>query len=312
MLSRRRRDYADARRLIFVCVACLVVAGCGSTPSFGPNVREVVDESRAAKRYGFVLVNVDAPVLQAVGAVPRGTLRDVFRDDRRVVPRLGPGDVLSISVYESGAGELFAPPTAQQLSYGTSNVTLPAVTVGPDGNITVPFASLIQVVGLTPLEVQDLIRRHLGGRSVQPQVLVSVTKDATNVVTVTGTVRSPGRYAITPASETLMQLIAEAGGATQQASDTVLQLTRNGRQVSVRLSDLLSFPQQDIHAVPGDYLNLVQEPRDFLVYGAVYKSGAYPLPADNVTLTEAISHAGGMVDTIADSRGVFVFRYGIR
>jgi polysaccharide export outer membrane protein len=289
----------------------MALAGCGSTPSFGPNVREIVDESHAAKRYGFVLVNVDAPVLRALGAVPRGTLRDVFPDDRRVVPRLGPGDVLSISVYESGAGELFAPPTAQQLSYGTSNITLPAVTVAPNGSITVPFASVLEVSGLTPLEVQDLIRRHLGGKSVQPQVMVSVTKDVTNVATVTGSVRNPGRYAITAASETLMQLVAEAGGATQQASDTVLQLTRHGRQVSVRLSDLLSFPQQDIHAFPGDYVNLVQEPRDFLVYGAVYKSGAYSLPSGSVTLTEAISHAGGMVDTIADSRGVFVFRYGM-
>ncbi len=210
---------------------------------------------------------------------------------------------------KSGAGELFAPPTAQQLTYGTSNVSLPAVTVDPDGAITVPFASTIKVAGLTPMQVQNLIRRHLGGKAIQPQVLVAVTKDATNVVTVTGAVKNPGRFQITPASETLMQIIAEAGGSIGAPTDTVLQLTRQSRQVSVRLSDLLSFPQQDLHARPGDYINLVEAPRDFLIYGAVYKSGAYPLPADKVTLTKAISQAGGMVDALADSRGVFVFRY---
>jgi polysaccharide biosynthesis/export protein len=56
-------------------------------------------------------------------------------------------------------------------------------------------------------------------------------------------------------------------------------------------------------------VNLIPEPRDYLVYGAVFKSGAYPLPAAKTTLAKAISHAGGIVDSLADSRGVFVFRY---
>jgi polysaccharide export outer membrane protein len=303
---------ANSRRLFCVCVAGVALAGCNAIPTFGPNVGQVVDESQVAKRYGFTLVNVDDAVLRAITAVPRGTLRGLFPDDRPIVPRIGPGDVLAITIYESGASELFAPPTAQQLTYGTNNVTLPAVVVDPGGRFTMPFAGTIKAGGLTPTELQTLIRRRLGGKTIQPQVLVTVTKDQTNVVTVTGTVKNPGRFQITPASETLMQIVAEAGGSTGLATDTVLQLTRRGRQVSVRLSDLLSFPQQDIHARPGDYINLIQDPRDFLVYGAVYKSGAYPLPVDKVTLAEGLSHAGGMIDALADSRGVFVFRYGIR
>lgn len=300
---------ANSWRLLCVCVAGFGLAGCDAIPTFGPNVDQVVDESQVAKRYGFTLVNVDDAVLRAITAVPHGTLRGAFADDHPVVPRIGPGDVLAITIYESGAGELFAPPTTQQLTYGTNNVTLPAVVVDPKGRFIMPFAGTIKAAGLTPMELQTLIQRRLGGKTIQPQVLVAVTKDQTNVVTVTGTVKNPGRFQITPASETLMQIVAEAGGSTGLATDTVLQLTRRGRQVSVRLSDLLSFPQQDIHAWPGDYINLIQDPRDFLVYGAVYKSGAYSLPVDKVTLAEGISHAGGMVDALADSRGVFVFRY---
>lgn len=182
---------AGARRLFFVCLAGWALAGCDSIPTFGPNVREVVDESQMAKRYGFALVNVDKDVLRVADTAPHGTLREFFPDDRPVVPRIGAGDVLSITIYKSGAGELFAPPTAQQLTYGTSNVSLPAVTVDPDGAITVPFASTVKVAGLTPMQVQNLIRRHLGGKAIQPQVLVAVTKDATNVVTVTGAVKIP-------------------------------------------------------------------------------------------------------------------------
>jgi len=300
---------AVGQALSSILIAAVALAGCGSIPTFGPNVGQIVDESRMAKRYGFTLVNVDAAVLRAMGTAPHATLRQFFPDDRPIVPRIGPGDVLSIAIYEAGAGELFAPPAAQPLNYGTNNVTLPAVEVDPAGIIAVPFAGRLKVGGLTPPEAQAAIRRRLGGKSIEPQVLVAVTKDQTNVVTATGTVRNPGRFRLTAASETLMQVIADAGGSTGLATDTVLQLTRGGRQVSVRLSDLLSFPQQDIHAHPGDYLNLIQDPRNFLIYGAVYRSGAYPLPVDKVTLTQAISRAGGMVDQLADSRGVFVFRY---
>lgn len=290
--------------------AAIAMAGCSnSIPTFGPNVGAVADESRMATRYGFTLVNVDSDVLHVIAAPPHGTLRDHFSDDAPVVPRIGPGDVLSITIYESGAGEMFAPPSAQQLSYGTNSAALPAMTVDPDGKITVPFANAIKVAGLTPTEAQNAIRWRLGDETLRPQVLVSVTKDATNIVTVTGAIKAPGRYQITPASETLIQIVAEAGGATAPASDTVLQLTRGGKQIGVRLSDLLSFPQQDLRVRPGDYVNLVPAPRIFMVYGAVFKSGAYPLPAERVTLAEAITRAGGMVDSMADSRGVFVFRY---
>lgn len=309
MLTGWLRRHIRARRLICVGLLTSALTGCGSIPSFGPNVGEVLDESRMAQRYGFTLVNVDGDVIRALSASPPGALRQLFADDHAVVPRIGRGDVLSVTVYESGAGELFAPASSQQLTYGTDTVTLPAVTVDPGGNITVPFASTIKVAGLTLIEAQNVIRRHLGARTIQPQVLVSVAKDATNVVTVTGAVKTPGRFVITPASETLTQIVAEAGGPIGPASDTVLQVTRAGKQAGVRLSDLLSAPQQDIHAQPGDYLNLIPEPRDYLVYGAVFKSGAYPLPTATTSLAEAISHAGGIVDAMADTRGIFVFRY---
>jgi polysaccharide biosynthesis/export protein len=309
MLARWLCRCAGPRPILLACLAGAALAGCDAIPTFGPNVGEVIDESQMAKRFGFTLVNVDSDVLRAIAAAPHAALRQFFPDDRPIVPKIGPGDVLAISIYEAGAGELFAPPAAQQLTYGTANVALPALTVDPNGAVTVPFAGTIRAAGLTPMQVQASIRRRLGGQTIEPQVLVTVAKDATNVVTVTGTVKNPGRFQITPASETLMQIVAEAGGSTIPAADTVLQLTRNGRQIDIRLSELLSSPRQDIHAWPADYINLIQAPRDFLVYGAVYKSGTYPLSVEKVTLTQAIGRAGGMIDTVADSRGVFVFRY---
>jgi polysaccharide biosynthesis/export protein len=175
--------------------------------------------------------------------------------------------------------------------------------------IAVPFVGSVKVAGLSPMEVQALIERRLHGKAIRPQVLVSVVTNVTNVVTLAGAVKEQGRFSLTPASETLLQMIAIAGGATALESDTIVQLTRDKRQVSFRLSDLASAPGDDIHAWPGDYLNLILDPRIVLVSGAVGKSDIYPLEVDDRTLAQVISHAGGLRDLQADSRGVFLFRY---
>jgi polysaccharide export outer membrane protein len=291
--------------------ACAVVtlSSCDVIPSSGPLVKEVVSESQAAKRYGFTLVDVDAGVLDAMKAVPHQGLRDIFPDDGPIVPVVGPGDTLSITIFESGVDELFSPPAAQQLTYGTNRVTLPNVTVDRSGMIAVPFAGLVKVAGLTPLDVRSAIGRRLLRQAAVPQILVSVVNNATNVVTVTGAIKNPGRYGLTPASETLLQTIAMAGGSTGLESDTVVHLTRGNRQVSFRLSDLMAHPRDDIHAWPGDFLNMTLDPRTFLIYGAVTQAGAYSLAVDDVTLAQAISRAGGLRDFQADSRGIFLFRY---
>lgn len=268
-----------------------------------------MDESAAAQRYHYTLIDVDTGVLAAMTASPRHPLREFFPDDGPIVPKIGPGDVLSITIYETGAEELFGPATSQQLPYGTTNVTLPNQTVDRSGFVSVPFAPLVKVAGLTPMQAQHSIEQLLSGKAANPQVLVSVVSDATNVVTLTGAVKTPGRYRLTAASETLLQTVAMAGGPTGLETDTVLQLTRGRRQVGIRLSDLIAHPRDDIHAWPGDYIDLQPDPRNFQIYGGVYYSGAYSLVTDDITLAEAITRAGGLRDTQADSRGIFLFRY---
>ncbi|MGH6988543.1 MAG: polysaccharide biosynthesis/export family protein [Stellaceae bacterium] len=268
-----------------------------------------MSEARAATHHGFALIAVDHRVLAAMATAPRPSLRRLFPGDDPVMPRIGPGDVLSVAVYDSGVGQLFAPPSTEEATYGTAHVTLPNATVSGAGTIAVPFAGMVRVGGLTPMEADAAIERRLGGRTVKPQILVSVVADKTNVVTVTGAIHAPGRYAISPASETLLQMIALAGGPTAPQGDIMLELTRHGRRASVRLSALSRDPAGDLHALPGDYLNLTLAPPSVLIYGAVPKPGALPLDHGALTLAEALAHAGGPRDWQADSRGVLLFRY---
>jgi len=307
--ARSIRRPARFLAVFFIGCATLFQAGCDVIPTAGPLVGEVTDESKAAKRYGFTLIDVDPGVIAAMSAAPRHTLRDIFPDDGPITPRMGPGDVLSITIYESGAGELFAPPSSQQLLYGTSKITLPDETVDSSGRIAVPFAGSVKVQGLTTAQVRHLIESRLHGMAIKPEILVSVTKNVANVVTLTGAIKNPGRYGLTPASETLLQLIAAAGGSMGLESDTVVQLTRGKRQVSIRLADLAAHPLEDIHSWPGDYLDLTLDPRTVLIEGAISHGGTLSMPVDDVTLAQAITRSGGLRDFQADSRGVFVFRY---
>jgi polysaccharide export outer membrane protein len=285
------------------------LTGCGSIPTTGPQISEVVDESEAAKRYGFTLVDVGDGVLKAMTAAPHLPLAKLFPNDGPIEPKIGPGDVLSITIFESGQGELFVPPSSSPMTYGASRVTLPNATVGRTGTIAVPFAGTIRVSGLTPMAAGSLIEARLGGQAVRPQVLVSTVTNVNNVVTVTGTVKNPGRYGLTPASETLLQLVAMAGGPTGRAVDTVLRLTRGKRQVEIRLSDLGQHPEADIHAWPNDYIDLAVDPQDVQIYGGIRNSGSYPLVTSNESLAQALTGAGGLLDIQADSRGIFLFRY---
>jgi polysaccharide export outer membrane protein len=148
--------------LWLVCAVGLL-AGCESIPTAGPQIGDIIDESAAAKRYGFTLVDVGDGVVRAMSAAPRPSLPTLFSRGGPIVPKIGPGDVLSISIFESGAGELFAPPSASPLGYGTSRITLPNVTVGGTGVIAVPFAGTIKVGGSTPLAAGELIEQRLQG-----------------------------------------------------------------------------------------------------------------------------------------------------
>lgn len=292
-------------------------SACDIAPSSGPRLKQIIKEAKsqntaenlAARKYRFTLINVNDDVLRALDKSAHPTLRDIFPGDHTLIPRIGIGDILSITIYESGVGELFAPPSAQQTPYGTTHVTFPPIRVSDDGTIAVPFAGTLKVAGLTNAEAQSKIQEYISTKAVNPQVLVSVTKDVTNVVTLTGAVKTPGQYELTLASPKVLQLIAEAGGPTGLPSDTIVQFTRASHAVRFRLDKLAERPDQDIHAWPGDYVNLTRDPRVFLIYGAVLHPGSFSLATDETTLAQAISTAGGLNDLQADSRGVFLFRF---
>lgn len=192
---------------------------------------------------------------------------------------LGPGDTVTIQVY------------------GQPDMTTTAY-VADDGTVRVPLAGAVHVAGLTAVQAAQAIQNALksGGYFVNPLVTVNLVQARSSRVAVLGDVGKPGTYAIDP-STTVFDLLAQAGGATANASDVVYvrRHEADGRvqsfPVDLRgLSSGSSTPSIRLQA--GDEI-FVPEAQHFYIYGEVNTPNMYKLEP-GMTVIQAIARAGGI------------------
>lgn len=116
--------------------------------------------------------------------------------------RLGPGDVLTISV-----------PRFPDLSVQAA--------VGPEGNIILPFAGNVSVRGLTLEEATEKIRSAYNQFVIDPVVTVGLAAQRPVQVSITGEVSRPGIYnfpiTLNSLSPRISTALLTAGGSTTQA-----------------------------------------------------------------------------------------------
>jgi polysaccharide export outer membrane protein len=104
--------------------------------------------------------------------------------------------------------------------------------VAPDGTVDLPYIHRVQVAGLEPQEIADLVRKKLVEGDVlrDPSVAVDVKEYNSKRVVVLGQVQKPGSFPLTPGF-TLIQAISQAGGFNSIANRDRVNLTRkNGTQ----------------------------------------------------------------------------------
>lgn len=302
-------------KIFFMTMAVGMTAGCATLPSSGPTgsqVRSNVEQTADIPgQPDIALVEVDnaSALPPAVGPVQ-------WSLPTRAAPPtdiIGPGDVLAIHIYEAGvplfggggaaselAGSGFDPSVKMQ--------ALPLSRVDDDGNILIPYAGTLHVVGKTVAEVQEQIRQSLRSLSQNPQILVNRERVITNSVIVAGEVGSPGRLVLDTNRENMSDVIALSGGYRGNPKDLVLRVKRGPSEARVRLSRVLDGAYGDLVAFPGDRLTVLPEPMLFSVLGA---SGVRQMQftRDTMTVLEAIAAAGGPKDNSGDPKAVFLFRF---
>jgi polysaccharide export outer membrane protein len=155
--------------------------------------------------------------------------------------QIGAGDVVQISVWKE------------------PEASVPQAVVRPDGRISLPLLKEIQVVGLTPVEVEKIVTAQLSKFYNTPDVTVVVTGINSKKIYVIGGVKREGPIPYTYRMS-VMQAISEAGGLTDYAKRKRIYVLRSQNGKDFRLpfdyDSVLKGQRMELNVamLPGDTL----------------------------------------------------------
>lgn len=300
-------------RNTFLFSQIIILGGCSFFPANGPSrmaMEEAGSSSLPGPKKTIVLVEINDYTLGVLARRPVGSLRGIFGDRRTPTSQpIGVGDSLQITIWEAAAGGLFSQQTTDQMSPGSRTATIPIQVVARDGTISVPYAGRVQAAGRTTQQVEGAIIANLQGKAIEPQVLVNLTQNVTNTVTVTGEVTNGARVPLTLHGDRILDVIASAGGYRSPSHETFVSLTRGNKTAKAPIQLLTDTPSENVYVHPGDILTVERAPQTFTVVGATGTNDVVPFGVSKLSLEEAIGRAGGAQDGRADPDGVFLLRY---
>ncbi len=178
------------------------------------------------------------------------------------------------------------------------------VRVSEDGSITLPLLGNVKVEGMTKDAVEATLKRLLEEKWLRnAQVSVFIKEYQSKQVAVMGAVETPGMYELVGRLN-LLQVISQAGGFTENASNEIFVLREgdNGMTatLAIDLEDLMLNGNQKLN-IPlqaGDIINVsVDTVIQVYVFGAVRNPGALDVRrSKGITLLQAIAQAGGIAE----------------
>jgi polysaccharide export outer membrane protein len=302
-------------QLAVLVFGAVLLGGCAALPNRGPSSGDVIDSGIAVRPSSsfdnYLVVDIDSQVADMLAGEGDASLASSFARLNQQPPelRIGAGDAVTVSIWESAAGGLFSSSAITVAgSAGARSVTIPEQVVARDGSITIPYAGRVRVEGLTAPAVEQSIVAALVGRAIDPQAVVTVSRNVSNTVVITGEVVNGARVPILARGDRILDVIAQAGGVRTPVHETYISLTRRGHTTTVPMQRLFDQPSENVAVWPGDTIGVDRIQRTFTVFGATGANAEVPFDARGLSLAEAIGKAGGLVDSQANPAGVFLFR----
>jgi polysaccharide biosynthesis/export protein len=206
---------------------------------------------------------------------------------------LGPGDIIKVTVFQN-------PDLATEARVSEASM------------ISFPLVGSIALGGLSVQAAEQRIAQALkdGGFVKQAQVNVLPVQIRGSQVAVLGQVNRPGRFPLETSNIRLSDMLAIAGGISNNGSDEV-QITgmRGGKAfrktVNVASMYLGGNTENDIMLAGGDTLYVHRAPM-FFIYGEVQRPGTFRVERD-MTLMQALATGGGL-NLRGTLRGIAVHR----
>ncbi len=228
---------------------------------------------------------------------------------------IGPGDVLSVTIFAGGK--------TQEVQH---------LTVSSKGTINFPYLGQVEAEGLSVSELEENVTRPLAkDYYVNPQVLISVRDYKSKKVYLTGAVQKSGLFPLDSSTTTVLELIAKAGGVTKDRSNYayilrgsiaelsaekgISELIQQKNSIKVNLRELLDLgvSEANVELQPGDVVYI--PPTSFsdltqhkiYVLGKVNRPGVYDFQ-EGLTALDGCILAGGFAKYAAPNRSTITRR----
>ncbi len=293
-------------------VVAVLLGGC----VFAPQMRMDIPEDQDSFEYNGLTVRVHSidkgefaggvASTDSTKSAEYGDLSDLMVDSLPSLEyRIGPLDMVQVVVWEHP--ELTSP-MGQYQPAGQKVTT--------DGTLFYPYAGEIKVAGLTAQELRAEITKRLSNKILNdPQVDVRVTGYNSLRATVTGAVNRPGFVAFSESPLTIPLAVAAAGGFSEQADPSGMQLRRGDKVYNINFMDAFksNLPLDKIVLKPDDQIFIpamseTQKANKVYVMGEVVRTSVVNLNQGSLSLVEALASAGGLQTLYASSKSVYVLR----
>ncbi|WP_166090356.1 polysaccharide biosynthesis/export family protein [Mucilaginibacter inviolabilis] len=178
--------------------------------------------------------------------------------------RIKPQDILQIRNLQNVKYIVDDAPTGNTTSGGsTGNSTGQTFQVDDDGTVALPVIGHVAVAGLTRSEaakhIEELYRKSLLKDPIIELKIVNLK------VTLLGEIKGQGNYPLTKDRTTLVEMIGAAGGLTDKANETNIQIIRgdqlNPQVTVINLRNIQSINDSRAILQNGDIIYIAQNKR---------------------------------------------------
>ena len=319
------------RNLTVALLLTAFLSACATAPGNYLDTSSLKEDSsnKPAETYPVHLIDSDLVMTQAQQAAAQQTVLPPgkYSDSSQYLYRVAPQDILGITVWDhpelttpNGSTLSTGDNTTQTLAGAVQQPYTTALpgqadpfgqTVGPDGAIFFPFVGRMQAGGKTVDDIRNELATRLVPYIRNPQVDVRVLSFRGQKVQVTGEVKSPGPLAISDVPLTLVDAITRSGGTNSDADIQRVRLTRNNKLYVLDANRMLDQGDttQNVMLQNGDVINVPDHSDSrIFVMGEVKTPIQVPMLKGRLTIADALTQAGGILDTDANPRQIFVMR----
>ena len=305
-----RRSAFARGRVLMLAMALSALSAC-QTPGFsdGDLGRSSALSADAQVIEGVRIVPIVTASLRAAAAEPASDVVAALWSEPVVYEyRIGVGDSLAIMLWDHPElSDVIASPSDRPFSQSGGA----GRTVTANGTIFFPLVGELRVDGRTVGELRELLTAKLASYIKNPQVDVRVVAYRSQRVVVTGAVHAPSVLTLNEMPLSIVDAIAQVGGAAPNADLTEVQWVRGGRSHSLDLTALLkqSVPAHALTMRAGDLVNVPDsDAKRVHVLGEIRQAGSYSMRKGRLSLADALGAAGGIDPASANPGRIYVFR----